>query len=426
MSAIIEEGKAHSLLSPSGSKRWILCPASVSKCKDLPRQEGNDAALRGTRIHYLGETMLNSFINGNADYLELFKGVNEVLGDSDCNGLFTIETDMLTEARNYAVYCVNLTEHYDLFDCEIIAELNVDLSDIAPNTAGHVDCVVITPNSSSGYTLNIIDLKTGSTLVEAVGNSQMRLYAYGTILKFKDQYEITEVSMHIYQNNKRAGKHIPVETLSVEQLNKWIDQKVKPAAKLALSDKAPCIAGEEQCQWCPASSFCKEAHDYGVSIMADMFGDLDTTPTTKKEVVQFSNSVSLTDISKFLSRLDFIKILEKNYSQRIEEELKQGKQVNGYKLVLSNHNRKWTNELEAYEKLKSWASIDEVAPRKLITVSQMETVLGNMGVKKQNIFNTLWVKPEGTPVLAKESDKRPAVNAIKDEFEDLDFDDVLN
>ena len=259
----------------------------------------------------------------------------------------------------------------------------------------------------------------------------MRLYAYGTILHFKDTYEIVEVSMHIYQNNKRTGKHIPVETISTSQLCEWIETVAKPAAKLALSEDAPCIPGEEQCQWCNASSFCKEAHEYGLSIMTDMFEDLENTPKTKKEIGQFGDNISIDDCAKFLSRLDFIKQLEKSYSTRIEKELQAGNKVNGYKLVLSNHNRKWVNELDAYEKLKKWAPLDEVAPRKLITVSQMETVLGDMGTKKLNIFNELWTKPEGSPVMAKESDKRPAIVPIKDEFEDLTqsidgLDDILS
>lgn len=425
----IEEGKKHSLLAPSSSSKWIACPGSIQKCKDLPRKQSGDAALRGTRIHYLGEMILSAYIAGNDNWLQRFDDVKDPLvGDKDCGKPFKIEADMLREAKNYAQYCIDLTKHYDTEECLIIAELNVDLSDIAPNTAGHADAIVITPNSQidvGGHTMHVIDLKTGAGLVSAVGNSQGRLYAYGAFLEYELDYEITEVIVHIYQQNARAGMNISKEALSTTKLLEWIDNVAKPAAVEAMKEDAKCIPGEKQCEWCDAASFCKEAHEFGTALVLDMFETIeDQDPEIKAD--EASKHCTINEAVKFLEGIKFINGLAKAYSSRIEDSLNQGIPVKGYKLVLSKHNRKWVNELEAYNKLKKWAPLDEVAPRKLATPNQIETILGNMSTAKKNKFNEMWTKPEGRPVMAPESDKRPEVKAVIDDFENIEEDDFLD
>ena len=46
---------AHAKLSPSGSSTWLACPGSIKMTEGLPYEPGGEAALRGTRIHFLGE-----------------------------------------------------------------------------------------------------------------------------------------------------------------------------------------------------------------------------------------------------------------------------------------------------------------------------------------------------------------------------------
>lgn len=444
---------AHAKLSPSGSSTWLACPGSIKMTEGLPHEPGGEAALRGVRIHWISEQLLLGEKG--------FKVNDEVLGDEQCQGPFKIELDMLKEAEAYRDYVVGLTVHYK--DSEIIAEMKVDLTDIAPDTFGHSDAVVITTDDNGLSTLHIVDLKTGSGLVSAIGNTQLKLYAYGALLEMELLYNINEIALHIVQDNQRAGKNNSCYRLSKDALIEWIENEVKPKAKLALGDDAPCVAGEKQCQWCKAATFCKTAHDYGNKLMGDMFEDLadkyecckcdyigdlnsfeDTEcdgdiigicpkckvstiilkvegklPNTKKEFEQFSNSIDVESCVKFLDSMKFINQLAKSYESRIEKELLAGKEVTGYKLVLSNHNKKWLNELEAFEKLKSWCPIDEIAPRKLCTPNQAETILGNISTAKRNKFNELFKRPEGSPIMVKESDKRPAIKPIVDNFEDL-------
>lgn len=400
---------AHAKLSPSGSSTWLACPGSIKMTEGLPYEPGGEAALRGTRIHFLGEQLLLGEKG--------FKVNDEVLGDKQCQGPFKIELDMLKEAEAYRDYVVGLTVHYK--DSEIIAEMKVDLTDIAPDTFGHSDAVVITTDDNGLSTLHIVDLKTGSGLVSAVGNTQLKLYAYGALVEMELLYNINEIALHVVQDNQRAGKNNSCYRLSKDALIEWIENEVKPKAKLALGDDAPCVAGEKQCQWCKAATFCKTAHDFGNQLIGDMFESIQGEPTVLKKPALASNFVDVESCAKFLDSMKFINQLAKSYEERIEKELLAGKEVPGYKLVLSNHNKKWLNELEAFDKLKSWCPIDEIAPRKLCTPNQAETILGNISTAKRNKFNELFKRPEGSPIMVKESDKRPAVKPIVDNFEDL-------
>ena len=400
---------AHSKLSPSSSSRWVACPGSIKMCEGLPRRESGNAAMRGTFIHQIGEDLLNGIEHN----------VNEEFIVDRVTTINKIDKDMLKEAQAYNDYVMNLTL-YSKDDYELITEMKVDLTDIAPNTFGHSDTVLYT---GANKTLHIVDLKTGGGLVNALGNSQLMLYGYGSYVEMCDFYDIETITLHIVQENMMAGKNNSSCSLTVTELLTYINETVKPAAIKALSDDAECVAGEKQCQWCDASSFCKTAHKMSSDLMEDMFETVENEGDVKPKAM--CDFVTIEQAVKFVQNAKMISQMIKSYEARIEKELQEGKQVEGFKLVMSKHNKKWLNELDAYAKLKTWGALDEVAPRKLLTVNQMSIMLGKMSTKKTNIFETLWTKPEGQPVMAAESDKRQAIKPILEEFDNIQDDDEL-
>lgn len=399
----------HAKLSPSASSRWIACPGSIKLCEGLPRRESGSAAMRGTYIHQIGEDLLNGIEHT----------VGEVFKVEGVTGFNKIDKDMLKEAQGYFDYVMNLTL-YSKDDYELITEMKVDLTDIAPNTFGHSDTVLYT---AADKTLHIVDLKTGGGLVNAFGNSQLMLYGYGAYMDMCDFYDIEFISTHIVQENVMAGRNNSSANMSVAELLEYIEDTVKPAAKEALSDNAKCVAGEKQCQWCDAASFCKVAHKFSSDIVEDMFATVEDEKDVKPK--DMGDYVTIEEAVKFVKNAKMIKQMVTSYEARIEKDLQDGKTVEGFKLVMSKHNKKWCNELDAYTKLKTWGSLDEVAPRKLLTVNQMTILLGQMTTKKSNIFEKLWTKPEGQPVMAADSDKRPPIKAIVESFENIDEDDEL-
>ena len=84
-----------------------------------------------------------------------------------------------------------------------------------------------------------------------------------------------------------------------------------------------------------------------------------------------------------------------------------GETVTGWKMVEGRSNRKFADEDKVVAAMKA-AGYDEslLYDRKLITLTQMERDFGKKTLAE--ILGDLIVKPQGTPTLAPESDKRPA------------------
>jgi len=393
---------AHAKLSPSGSSRWIPCPGSIRMAAGI-ENKSSDAAFRGTVIHQAGENILIG--------KECHAGISIVIeGEPKAEWL---HKDMFEEADFYAKYVFDLGRRDP--NSEIHAEMKVDLTEIAPDTFGHSDAVVF-----ENGTLHIIDLKTGAGLVSAKDNSQLMLYAYGAYRELEMFYDIENIGLHIVQNNAKTGSdrsnsHI----LHADELMEWIIDTAMPAAKKALTDDAECVPGDTQCQWCPAASNCpalmKSVEDIFDKVLEDH---------TDEDLKEIGDVVPLDKAINLYESMGLLNIWKKAIENRIQSELENGKDVKGYKLVKKTKHKKWVDEIEAYNKLKGWAKLDEVAPRKLCTPTQAEKLLGKMTKPKQEKFQALWIRPEGELVVASESDKRPAQTAPADMFEKIDDEEL--
>lgn len=395
----------HARLSPSASSRWLRCPASVKFIESLDlTSKFNSSAKRGTMIHHIAEEILkgNSFEKGQSVH---YGGASVIEGYAD--------SDMIDEANFYVEYIRNICNKDK--NSEIQIEAIIDLSDIYPVKQeimhGYSDAVII-ENSN----LHIVDLKTGANIVEAENNSQLMLYAYGSYLEHSVFNEIDNIVLHIVQNNKSTGgDRTNSWSITPEDLIKWIEDVVKPASRCALvDDDDNFVVGEVQCKWCPAVAYCEEANKKASQTVVDLFDEID-------EVKKENGELSIQSITKFLADYKLIETLVKGYEDRLYNELLKGKSIEGYKLVTATKHKKWVDEIEAYNKLSSWCKLDDIAPRKLITPTQAEKQLGTMSVKKRNIFDSLWVRPEGQLTLALASDKRPAqkVEIIEEDFDIL-------
>lgn len=396
----------HSLLSPSSSHRWAVCAASVRLTRDIPNTT-NARAQRGTDIHQLGEMLLRGDTT-------LEKGRSVVRADDRADApMFYIIADMLEEATQYANYVKALMTDPD---AELMIEAKADLNMVAPDTSGHVDAVVI-----NGATLHIIDLKTGRGEVSAENNSQLMLYALGIYHEIEMFYDIDTIKLHIVQDNQMITNTNSWE-LGVDDLldfGEWIAER----AKLALAEDSECTPTEKACQWCSYSSKCKALFDLVNDVITGDFADLDELANVPTK--QISEEVSIEEMTNFLSHKKMIDNLVKAYEERIFNELSAGNEVSGFKLVMSRKNKAWINETEAYDKLKTWLPLDDVAPRKLVSPSAVEKMLGkSISTRKKNVFDELYETPAGQPQLAPASDKRPSYKPTVD-FDDLDTDNEL-
>ncbi len=396
---------AHAKLSPSQSSRWLKCPGSIGLTADIESKSGS-AARRGTTIHQAGEDILNGKSVSPNNGVQISVGNIEFLDQS-----------MYDEAKEYANYVQAICKKDD--EHELIVEMVVDLNSIYPedydiedeNKSGYADAVIVENGN-----LHIVDLKTGAGLVSAEENSQLKIYAYGAYEELSVFHDIDNIILHIVQDNERTGGNRTNSwEVTPDEIIDWIEKEVKPLAAEALSDNARCIPGEVQCKWCSAASFCEAANKHAEELMDDLFEDIE-----EDDVKESAQILPIDKVTSFLTNFKFIENLAKSYEGRIYAELAEGNEVDGYKLVKKQTRKKWSDEIAAYEKLKDWCKIDDVAPRKLVTPSQAEKILGKVSTQKANKFNELWIKPEGELIVAPTSDKRPAEKAVADNFEDLD------
>ena len=125
-----------------------------------------------------------------------------------------------------------------------------------------------------------------------------------------------------------------------------------------------------------------------------------------------------TYIQKILENADLITSFIEGVKNAAIERLQAGEKIPGFKLVKSTTRRAWDKaEIESIEKyLLRKLKQDGAYKRTLITPTQAVKALDGKSKK----FVEKWiVKPEGRPIVAPETDKRPAINSIAEEFDDL-------
>ena len=91
-----------------------------------------------------------------------------------------------------------------------------------------------------------------------------------------------------------------------------------------------------------------------------------------------------------------------------------GTHYEGFKVVEGRSNRKYTDEAVVAATV-SEAGFDPYE-KKLLGVTAMTTLLGKK--RFEELLGELIYKPSGKPALVPESDKRPAMNSAKDDFND--------
>jgi hypothetical protein len=356
---------AHAKLSASGSAIWMNCPGSVKAQEPFPNTSSIYAE-EGTLAHSLAEVALESGLSA--------KDAADQMLDNE------IPDDMPAFVQRYIDYIENLNTDPDY---EMYIEQRVEFTQWVPKGFGTVDCVLA--NFETGD-LHIVDLKYGQGVqVEAVDNTQLALYALGT-LQTLDMGEIQKVTMHIVMPRKHTPDpwEISVKDLMV------IGEKFKAKAKEALKPDAPRVAGEKQCQWCRAQATCPALKSRMEETIGSQFDDLDPPVTlSDRELRVVLENKNL--IEKYLTSVETY----------VSDRLHSGETFDGFKLVEGKSVRKWSDDAETY---LVGALGDAAYEKKLLTITQA----GKLIDKKQ--LDQITVKPRGKSQLAPASDKRPAID----------------
>ncbi|MBR5672315.1 MAG: DUF2800 domain-containing protein, partial [Spirochaetales bacterium] len=377
-------------MSASKAERWLNCTPSARLEEAWIKKHGRQSSVyadEGTLAHEIAEVLLSEFA-GAIPPDQAFLDVSALKS----NPLYSEEMDGYVDT--YVSYVKNRTsemaEQSGLTIKQVLkVESLSDFSEAVPEGTGIADAAMF-----DGSTLEIADLKYGKGVrVEAEENPQLQLYAWGILQAMRLLYEVKEIRMTIVQPRL---DHIVTWTTTPEELDNWIAAHVVPKAKLAWKGKGEATPGEH-CKFCVVKPKCKAFANLATKIAQQEFAPGEPKSTiTDEELSELSRSFSLIE--------DWISAARTYMLQKALE----GKSWPGMKLVESRTMRKWTNEPEIRKKLiQEGYKESEFSVTKLKGIGDIERLLGKKEFER--VLSDFVEKPEGSPQLAPESDKREAI-----------------
>lgn len=376
----------HAILSPSGASRWLACPPSARLEQTLPDKAG-EAAAEGTLAHALAETMLKyktGMIRKTVYNKELVQHKKSMYYNDEMQGHIENYTDYVMEQYAGAQ---RITK-----DAVIYLETRLDMTDYVPESFGTGDVNIV-----ADKVLDFTDLKYGKGVsVSAVENKQLMLYALGAIKEFDHLYEIDLIRMTIYQPRL---DNIDTWEITKEELLHWAENELKPKAKLAFDGKGDYNPGPA-CTFCRAKAICRANADYQMQVAKYDFAQPNTlTPEEISSILQKGKEFA-----------NWIKAVQ-NYA--LLESVHNDVKWPGFKLVEGRSNRKYVDEAAVAERLlQNGFSEDDIFTKKILGITALQ---GNISKEKFNtLLSDLIIKPNGSPTLVSESDKRPEYTPSKD------------
>lgn len=382
---------AHALLSPSAAHRWINCTAAPRLEADV-EDKGSEFAAEGTLAHAYCAQKLKAFLGLPTE--------DEAKEIAELNDRYhTGEMDEYTDTYKTIVLEKYNAARAKTKDALLLIETRLDFSEYVPDAFGTADAIIIADG-----TMEVIDFKYGKGVkVSAEDNPQMKIYALGAYEKFSFEYKIDRVRMTIIQ--PRIENFSEWE-LSVSELMAWTDSVLTPKAQQAYKGDGPQVPGD-WCQFCKVKSSCRAL--------------------TQKCIEAAKNHPDPKLISPDELAADVLPMLAtvKTWLAGVEDYALQqalsGVQLAGWKVVEGRSVRKITDQDSAALALNKagYKTTEIYKPQELRTITDLEKLTG----KKQfaAICGDFIEKPQGKPTLAPESDKRPAIDPLADDFKDVKF-----
>ena len=372
----------HAVLSASSSHRWTKCtPAARLELEFDDTQ--SSAAAEGTAAHALAEHKLRKALKMRS---------KKPISPFDCD-----EMDEHTDA--FASFVLEQQElaKQSCSDPLVLIEQRLDFSKYVPDGFGTGDVILI-----SDKTLHIIDLKYGmGILVNAEHNSQMMLYSLGALEIYDSLYDITEVSMTIFQPRR---ENISTWTIPVNELRDWAENELKPKADLAFKGEGEYCPGD-WCTFCRAAVKCRARAKEKLKLAQSEF--------------RFPPLLTDVEIEEVLGKLsDITKWANDLLAYATDAAVNHGKEWSGYKVVAGRSIRKFKDE-DAVAKAAKASGYKDIYKQSLITLTEFEKLMGK--AKFNEVLGDLIYKPPGKPTLVPFSDKRPALNVSSaiNEFKEI-------
>lgn len=397
----------HAILSPSAAHRWLHCTPAPRVEAEFP-ETTSEYAEEGRLAHSVCELAAKKkfTVMNNRTYNSRLKKLKADPKWDD---------EMLSTA---ATYVEHLTEHAMRFEHApyVALEVQVDITDYAPEAFGTCDCVMI-----GGDELIITDYKHGKGVpVSAQDNPQMLLYALGALKLYRPIYGDMIRRVSTYIDQPRLGSYDGA-SMTVEELLAW-GESIKPKAAAAFMGTGEFAPGE-WCRFCRAKAKCRARANQNTAL--EDFKDCiplgrSIPMQAEYDATGFKPSNCLTDeeIGALLVRAEGLVAWYNDLKEYALAACLNGKTIPGWKAVEGRSTRAWTDQDAALDALMA-GGVEEaiIYDRVPKTLAQLEKVIGKQ--RFGELVGGMITKSPGKPALAAESDKRPAYNGAAADFSEV-------
>ena len=426
----------HALLSPSGSKKWLGCSASLLCEKDIPNESGQ-AAINGTAMHAVSEDLLNRHIKGEttvtaAHYKGVYvlnegKGPIKAVAGKPPAGAVLINDEFVTMVERYTDYALGIISSAEYVKIEMRAELTKLLhpgylanfadertGEIQVKTFGTADLVAVIPRTDGSFMLLVGDLKTGRHAVDAKENKQLMLYALAILAKLRRLYDITLVRLAIFQPYCGGPSEWDITPEGLDIFRKFASKRAIEALDVYYGGKKNLKASHfkpsaDACQWCRFNEKCNARTKAAIQTGG--------TTATDADLGDDNHEMTPEELKAAYEKLPELRQHIATIEKAMHAALLSGVAVPGYKLVTGNEgNRKWSDAAKVTEMLEG-ARIkrDMMFKESLISPTDAEKVFKSEKPRIWRRLEKLIERAPGKPAIAAADDPRAEWKQASDE-----------
>lgn len=362
----------HSHVGASGADRWWYCPGSVALSEGIPEEEAKEYASEGTVAHKLAEKVIKERIS--------IKDCKKFIGRKvKQDGFEFTVTEEMVDAVTFYVFDTILPEASLLFQEAyayapsqeelfriIEIEARFKCPSIHKDYRGTIDCRIAVPFKK----VIIVDFKYGAGVpVYAEENLQALYYAAPSVI----------------EDDVQSAKIIIVQPRMPHRKTVWeadkgrLDQFISDVGGRISATEQPNAAlkaTEKGCKWCRAKVICPEQKKV-ISLAAQK--DFDSIT---EGVLPHPQTLSNEQIKYILSTEKIVTAFYKAVWEYALSQAKAGNILEGYELVEKLGDRKWVDEDKVKAILEPSYEKDIFTPNKLLSVAQMEKLIGKPEMKR--------------------------------------------
>jgi len=305
MSTVAE--KVHSILSPSGAKRWSKCVASLAACKGAVEKKDTRAADLGSAKHQSVEWLLRN----PGEHLSALKA-QEL---ATYNGTqFTVDNEY-TDHVNTALAHARSLGGDQVYESWVSSEPLFGI----PGEGGTIDLTAL--HAYDGY-IDILDFKFGFTPVMP-DSDQNKIYAAAKLAEIDpDRLIYNRARLHISQ--PKQSDQLKTVEISRDELDAYI-ASIREAAQRAhwLYEKGNAeeiehwkAPSDEACEWCPIRLTCAARMQ---QLSAD-FPIMPAPPVVNRPITYDPVQMTAEELDHALTRVDSVVKFIQDWASNIRAE----------------------------------------------------------------------------------------------------------